>query len=101
MGYTSEVIDYYPKRNTMRGMLSSLANHFEHKKFMVFYPHKFSTRLKSFIELCGLEARVITEESTVEAAMESIDYERINGILTAKREESFVLLKAALTGERI
>ena len=71
------------------------------KKFMAFYPERFSTRLKSFISFCGLESRVISEESTVEAAMADIDYEKVNGILTTKREESLALLKAALTGENI
>ncbi len=66
------------------------------KQLMVYYPHKFSTRLQSIVKLVEQENRVITEDSPVIVADEAIDFEKTNQILAAERAQSLGYLKTCL-----
>lgn len=66
------------------------------KQFMVFYPRKFSTRLKSILRLTNLEDRVVKIESDLSLANHVIDFKEINKVLTVERKKSIEFLERAL-----
>lgn len=67
------------------------------KQFSVFMPSVFSTRIRSLIELCGLQNRVVLNAFSSEKAREVIDYTSVNEVLEAERKKSIDFLKQALS----
>jgi hypothetical protein len=67
-----------------------------HKKFMTFYPKKFSTRLKSLIDLLGLQNRVIDGMTTPEAVDSQIDFSKIDDVIEENRIISNEFLQSVL-----
>ena len=68
------------------------------KKFWVFMPSGFTTRISSVLEKFGLSDRLITRDHTKEGwdYLATIDYESVNIILQLERERSLQYLKAAI-----
>ena len=56
------------------------------KEFFAFYPGKYSTRLRSLLELTNTTDRVITDTSKYNLA--PIDYEYVNMVLIKEREKA-------------
>ena len=67
------------------------------RDFMVIYPEKFSSRLKSILEITGLSKRVVNGDD-LKLLEENIDYEKVNRIISNEREKSIKFLKEALNG---
>lgn len=63
------------------------------KQFSVFMPSAFSTRVRSIIELCGLEERMVCNEFDIVKANKPIDYKSVNAILDKERARSIEFLK--------
>lgn len=55
-----------------------------HKKFFVFYPGKYSTRLQSILSLTGTEHRAIVDGNNM---AHDIDYEYVDTVLNAERQK--------------
>jgi hypothetical protein len=70
------------------------------KKFAVFYPPRFSTRLQSILELTGLNDRVI-EFKDLTIPDRTINYERINYILNEERAKADAFLKSTLRANHV
>ena len=68
------------------------------KKFCVYFPKGFSTRIKSILELCNLEERIVNSDDiiTLEKITKEIDYSYVNNVLAIERNKSIEFLKTAL-----
>jgi len=66
------------------------------KRFWVYLPSGFSTRIISLLDLCGLQDRLLENEIQDKQRVEDIDYAIVNKILEAEREKSIIYLKEAL-----
>lgn len=66
------------------------------KNVLVEYPHKFSTRLASIVELTGLGNRVINDYKDFSICEREIDYDYANNILEEERKKSIEYLKKAI-----
>lgn len=67
-----------------------------HKKFVDFYPNAYGSRLESIVGMTGLEERLITDFSNFEIADKPINYEKVDGIISAKREEGMNFLRESV-----
>jgi len=67
------------------------------KRFSVYMPSKFSTRISSLLELCELEKRLLTDEIGEEQLNEDINYDVVNKILDVEREKTIAFLKKAIS----
>ena len=67
-----------------------------HKQLMVYYPHKFSTRLESLVNLTGQQKRVVHADSPLSLADEPIDFDYVSCRLEAERKKALEYLKDAL-----
>lgn len=65
------------------------------RNFMVIYPEKFSSRLKSILEITDLSDRVVGDNS-LDIADKDIDYEKVNRKISAERKKSLEYLSGAL-----
>lgn len=59
------------------------------KDLYAFYPGKYSTRINSILELTGAKHRVV---NTPDFSNESIDFERVNQVLSEERERTIQFL---------
>jgi hypothetical protein len=66
------------------------------KQFSVFYPPKFCGRLKSILELTGLENRVVTDINNFSQYNKKIDYKPVNKILAYERQKADSFLRSVL-----
>lgn len=66
------------------------------KQFWVYMPSSFSTRIRSILDLCHLNSRLLTEEIADEQISEIIDYSQSNDILTTERDKASQYLTKAL-----
>lgn len=66
------------------------------KQLMVYYPHKFSTRLESLVNITGQQSRVVRADSPLAVADEKIDFDNINSILDKERSKAVDYIKTAL-----
>ena len=66
------------------------------KQVMPYYPHKFSTRLVSLVEMAGLENQVVNENSPIDIADYSIEWNKINKKLEMERKKSLFWLQKAI-----
>ncbi|WP_296877266.1 polysaccharide pyruvyl transferase family protein [Thomasclavelia sp.] len=66
------------------------------KQVMPYYPHKFSTRLASLVELIGLQKQVITENATVEIADNKIEWDKISKRLANEKKNTLKWLENAI-----
>lgn len=66
------------------------------KQFWVYMPSKFSSRISSIINLCGLQTRILTSEIMESQIYEVIDYNQVNAILENERDKTMDFLKEAL-----
>lgn len=62
------------------------------KQFVSVAPQRFSSRMRSFLELMGLENRIITDENSDILSMESIDYDSVNEKIEQMRIHSFAFI---------
>lgn len=67
------------------------------RDFMVIYPNKFSSRLKSILEITGLSNRIVNDNN-MNFLLKSIDYNKVNPIVNKEREKSVKILKNMLEG---
>lgn len=67
-----------------------------HKKFYVFMPSKFSTRITSILEMCGLEKRLLSKEIVDDEITLPIDYSIVENALEREREKALDFLRNAL-----
>ena len=67
--------------------------------FIIVFPNKFSSRVKSILELTGLENRVAKDENDLEICNKKIDFKYANEIIKKEREKSLKWLANALKGE--
>ena len=56
--------------------------------FMIVFPEKYSTRVKSILEITGLESRIVTDCNDVSLANNNIDFKNANMILDDERRKS-------------
>lgn len=66
------------------------------KQFWVYMPSKFSTRVKSLLDLCKINNRQLTDEIDTKNINEVIDYTDVNNILNNERQKAFDFLQNAL-----
>ena len=66
------------------------------KQFWVYMPSKFSTRLLSLIELCGLKERILEGVITDEEMDNTIDFTKTNQVLASERRKARNFIKNAL-----
>ena len=66
------------------------------KQFWVYMPSKFSTRITSILDLCGLNNRLLDEEITEIQMDESISYDKPNAVLQQERNVAYNFLTTAL-----
>lgn len=67
------------------------------KQFWVYMPSRFSTRLLSLIELCGLKERMLGGEIRDEEMAKAIDYTFTNQVLDGERNKARSFIKNALS----
>lgn len=68
-----------------------------HRKFFVFMPSKFSTRITSILEMCGLERRLLSKEVVDEEIASPIDYSIVENTLERERVKALDFLRNALS----
>ena len=68
------------------------------KEFMVLYPNKFSSRLKSILKVTNVENTVAKDENDIERLLKKIDYKRVNDIIKKERDKSIKVLTKSLEG---
>ena len=56
------------------------------KQFMIVFPEKFSTRVKSILEITGLENRIVKDYRDISLANDVIDFEEPNKKLEEQRK---------------
>lgn len=57
-------------------------------QFMIVFPEKYSTRVKSILEITKLESRIVKNPNDISLSDEKIDFKEANDILSRKREEA-------------
>lgn len=63
------------------------------KKFWVYMPSGFTTRLESLLDLCSLKSRILTGEISEDDMLSEIDYSGINRRLEHERIKSMEFLR--------
>ncbi|MBQ7940790.1 MAG: polysaccharide pyruvyl transferase family protein [Muribaculaceae bacterium] len=66
------------------------------KQFWVYMPSIFGTRIKSIVDLCGLNNRMLENEIDDSLIEEKIDYEPVNLILERERQIAIDYLKKTI-----
>lgn len=66
------------------------------KKFFVYMPSGYTTRIISILDLCGLKDRILTKTVTIEQMHQDINYNEVNQILESERNKAIAFLKTAL-----
>ena len=66
------------------------------RQFWVYMPSKFSTRISSILDLCGLSSRLLDKEITETQMNESISYDKPNTVLQQERDVAYNFLAQAL-----
>lgn len=66
------------------------------KPFISILPEKFKARVRSILQLVGLEERMIGDNFSLETALKDIDYDRINQIIKKERQKSYDFLNMQL-----
>ncbi len=66
------------------------------KQFIIIFPDKFSTRIKSILKLTGLENRIAKDEFDLDIVNNIIDYDKVNNIISNEREKSIKWLNESL-----
>ena len=62
------------------------------KQFVSVAPQRYSSRMKSFLEMMDLEDRIVYDDSSAILSLKSIDYERINEKMDQMRSQSMSFL---------
>lgn len=62
-------------------------------QFMIVFPEKYSTRVKSILEITKLESRIVKDSNDISLGNEKIDFREANEILRKKREEANKYIK--------
>ena len=70
------------------------------KQFIIVYPNKYSTRLKSILELLNLNNRVAKDDKDMSLLTNKIDYKYVNKKMMDLRQESLEWLKNSLEEEK-
>ena len=65
------------------------------KDFVVIYPEKFSSRLRSILEITGLFDRVV-EDGSLDIINKKINYKTVNDKISNERDKSIAYLRTAL-----
>ncbi|MGC3978511.1 MAG: polysaccharide pyruvyl transferase family protein [Paludibacteraceae bacterium] len=58
------------------------------KQFFSIIPNRFNTRVKNLLDLCGLENRLIENEEFSIEKSGTIDFDKVNQILSSEREKA-------------
>lgn len=66
------------------------------KQFYVYYPPKYSERLKSILDITGLSNRVITKDLAFPDQNNVIDYTYINELLDKKRKDTKDIIESMI-----
>ena len=66
------------------------------RQFWVYMPSKFSSRIISVLDLCGLSDRVLTDQITDTQMQQIINYKPVNEILTVERHKAINFLSQNL-----
>lgn len=66
------------------------------KQFWAYMPSKFSTRISSILELCGLNDRLLDDVITTNKMKKMIDYNPVNAILDKERKKALDFLTTAI-----
>lgn len=66
------------------------------KEFLSVSPPKYNSRVKSLLELLGIECHIVEDGIITKTAMVAIDYESVNKKIGLLRNESFAFLNKAL-----
>ena len=66
------------------------------KQFVIIFPGKFSTRIKSILEITNLENRVAKDENDLQIIDKNIDFNFVNKIIEQEREKSIKWLKESM-----
>lgn len=66
------------------------------KQFWTYMPSRFSTRITSILNLCGLNARLLGEEITDKQMNEIADFNHTNSVLQQERQKAYDFLTKAL-----
>ncbi len=69
------------------------------KEFVIVYPEKYSSRLQSVLEIVGLTNRVAKNEHDLDIIDIEVNYNEVNEILDAERQNSLNWLSQALKGD--
>lgn len=65
------------------------------KQVFAVFPERYTTRLKSILQVTGCMHRVISSPDVDVSAMQPIDYARVNRILNEKRRDGYEFIKKA------
>lgn len=57
-------------------------------QFMIVFPEKYSTRVKSILEITGLEDRIVKDYTDISLADKIIDFKQANNILEDERKKA-------------
>ena len=68
--------------------------------FMIVFPEKYSTRVKSILEITGLESRIVTDYNNISLASNNIDFKNANRILKLERKKAKDYLDEVLGDEQ-
>ena len=66
------------------------------RDFMIVFPDKFSSRVKSILKIVGLENRIIKNIEDISLVYERINYEKVNRLIEIERNNSIKWLQDAL-----
>lgn len=66
------------------------------KQFWVYMPSKYSARISSILDLCGLQHRILYDEISDEQMLDEIQYNQVNCVLEKERKKSMEYLKNAV-----
>lgn len=66
------------------------------KQFYVYYPPKYSERLKSILDITGLNNRVISKDLTIQDQVNAIDYTSVNELLDKKRKDTKDIIESVI-----
>lgn len=65
------------------------------KHFWVFMPSKFSSRISSLLDICGLQNRMIKEDVNLNELESMIDYDHVDSVLESERVKAQEFLQRA------
>ena len=66
------------------------------KKFFVYMPSGYTTRIISILDLVGLKDRVLTKTVTIEQMHQDIDYTGVNQIIETEKNKAIAFLQMTL-----